>query len=185
MERGLALKLVLSSGGTNMFQVVTYVGSKALTYKLGTFPNLTVKKAKLAARNYYENPVRAEAPNTFREVMEIFLKRYVQVKESGSRGEIERSLRKHAIPVFSTRPLAEIKRKDIMKLLDEVQDNSGPVTADRLLDYLSKLMNWYATQSGDYRSPIVSGMRRSDPKGKRLKAFGVPVASLGQGRDDE
>jgi hypothetical protein len=36
MERGLALKLVLSSGGTKMFQVVAYVGSKALTDKLGT-----------------------------------------------------------------------------------------------------------------------------------------------------
>lgn len=164
MERGLALKLVLSSGGTKMFQVVTYVGSKALTYKLGTFPDLTVKKAKLAARIYYENPVRAEAPNTFREVMEIFLKRHVQVEEFGSRGEIERSLRKHAIPAFGKCSFVELKRKDITKLLEKVADNSGRVTANRLLDHLSKMMNWYATQCGDYRNPVGPNTRRSDPK---------------------
>lgn len=164
MERGLALKLVFSSGGTKMFQVVTYVGSKSLTYKLGTFPSMSLKKAKMAARRYYQNPVRAEAPNTFREVMEIFLRRYVQVKEFGFRGEIERSLRIHAIPAFSKRPFVELKRKDIATLLAKVAENSGPVTADRLLDHLSTMMNWYAAHCGDYRSPIGPNMRRSDPK---------------------
>jgi hypothetical protein len=170
MERGLALKLVFSSGGTKMFQVVTYVGSKALTYKLGTFPKMSVKKAKMAARKYYENPVLTEAPSTFREVMEIFLKRYVQVEEPGYRGEIERSLRKHAIPAFSKRPFVELKRKDVAKLLENVAGNNGPVTADRLLGHLSKMMNWYAAQCGGYRSPIGPNMRRSDRKanvGKR------------------
>jgi hypothetical protein len=40
MERGLALQLVMSLGGTKSFRVVTYVGPKATTYKLGTFPTL-------------------------------------------------------------------------------------------------------------------------------------------------
>lgn len=164
MERGLALKFVLSSGGTKMFQVVTYKGSKALTYKLGTFPNMSVKKAKLAARKYCENPLLAEAPITFRQVMEIFLRIYVPVEEFGSRGEIERSLRKHAIPVFGKCSFVELKRKDIAKLLENVAGSSGPVTADRLLDHLSKMMNWYAAQCGGYRNPIGPNMRRSDPK---------------------
>jgi hypothetical protein len=40
MERGLALQLVMSLGGTKAVRVVTYVGLKAITYKLGTFPNM-------------------------------------------------------------------------------------------------------------------------------------------------
>lgn len=87
--------------------------------------------------------------------MEIFLKRHVQAKNLHSGAEIERSLRKHAIPAFSTRPIVEIKREDVAELLDKVQDDGGPVVADRLLNYLSKLMNWYETQSGNYRSPLL------------------------------
>jgi len=164
MERGLALQLVMSLGGTKALRVVTYVGPKATTYKLGTFPTMSLKAAKIAAREYYKNPVRAEAPNTFREVMEIFLKRYVQGKDLRSGTEIERSLRKHAIPAFSKRPIVEVKCQDVAELLEKVQGDSGPVMADRLLGYLSMLLNWYATQAGDYRSPIGPGMRRSDPK---------------------
>jgi hypothetical protein len=164
MERGLALQLVMSLGGTKSFRVVTYVGPKATTYKLGTFPTMSLKEARIAAREYYKNPVRAEAPNTFREVMEIFLKRYVQGEDLRSGAEIERSLRKHAIPVFSKRPIVEIKREDVAELLEKVQVDSGPLMANRLLGCLSMLMNWYATQAGNYRSPIGPGVRRSDPK---------------------
>jgi hypothetical protein len=30
---------------------------------ISSAPNMSLKKAKIAARRYYENPVRAEAPN--------------------------------------------------------------------------------------------------------------------------
>ena len=125
---------------------------------------MSVKKARRVARKYYENPVQVEAPNTFREVMEIFLRIYVQVEEFGSRSEIERSLRKHAIPALGKRLFVELKRKDIAKLLENVASNSGPDTADLLLNHLSKMMNWYAAQCNDYRSPVGLNKRVSYPE---------------------
>lgn len=36
--------------------------------------------------------------------------------------------------------------------------------ADRTLAYVRKVMNWHATRSDDFRSPIVRGMARTKPK---------------------
>ena len=49
-------------------------------------------------------------------------------------------------------------------LLDTVEDNSGPVAADKVLALVSNITNWYATRHDDYASPIIKGMRRSNPK---------------------
>ena len=49
-------------------------------------------------------------------------------------------------------------------LLDSVEDFSGPVAADKVLAHLSSIMGWYATRHDHYSSPIIKGMRRSNPK---------------------
>jgi integrase len=39
--------------------------------------------------------------------------------------------------------------------------------ADRVLAYIRKIMNWHATRSDDFRSPIVRGMARTKPKERK------------------
>ena len=43
MERGLALVLVVSYGGTKTFRVMTYVHGRPQTRKLGTYPKLSAE----------------------------------------------------------------------------------------------------------------------------------------------
>jgi hypothetical protein len=51
----------------------------------------------------------------------------------------------------------------VAKLLDGIEDDAGPVAADKVLAFLSGLFNWYASRHDSYSSPIVKGMRRSKP----------------------
>jgi integrase len=48
-------------------------------------------------------------------------------------------------------------------LLDQIEDERGPVMADKTLALLSKVFSWHASRSDEFRSPIVRGMRRSKP----------------------
>ena len=67
----------------------------------------------------------------------------------------------------------DLKRSAIVKMLDEIADENGPVMADRTLAYLRRGLNWYASRDDDFRSPIVRGMARTKSKeraGKRILA---------------
>jgi integrase len=61
-------------------------------------------------------------------------------------------------------PIDQIRRSDIIQLLDRIQDENGPVMADSTLAFLRRVMNWHASRSDEFRSPIVRGMARTKPK---------------------
>jgi integrase len=62
------------------------------------------------------------------------------------------------------RQIENIRRSEIVRLLDKIADESGPVMADRTLAIIRKIMNWHASRSDEFRSPIVRGMARTKPK---------------------
>ena len=49
-------------------------------------------------------------------------------------------------------------------MLDKIDEERGPVMADRALAYLRRVMSWHATRDDDFRSPITRGMARTKPK---------------------
>jgi hypothetical protein len=74
-------------------------------------------------------------------------------------------------PKLGSRPINDIKRSEIVSLLDDIEDDSGPRMAYVTLAYLSRLFNWHASRTDDFRSPIVRGMGRVKPReraGKRV-----------------
>jgi integrase len=106
------------------------------------------------------------AANTFRAVAESYLQREGKKKE----GERLRSLDYQAgllerlvYPAIGDMPIAGIKRSTIISLLDDIEDNSGPVMAQSVLACVRKLLNWYAVRDEDYRSPVIRGMSRIKP----------------------
>jgi integrase len=68
------------------------------------------------------------------------------------------------IPELGNRPIGEIKRSEIVRLLDRIEEENGPAMADDVLAFTRKLMNWHATRSDDFRSPIIRGMARTKAK---------------------
>lgn len=173
------LMLRHNGSGLKTWSVRFLDNGKARSHRLGHFPadlrnprpgNLNVKAARDAAHKF--DPAKLIAPPqraTFEMVALDFLKRHVRAQKLRSGDEIERMIRKHLFPDWGFRLFEEIRRGDVSKLLDEIEDNSGPRQADVVLAIVRKMMNWYATRSDDYMSPIVKGMNRSKPAERRRK----------------
>lgn len=69
-----------------------------------------------------------------------------------------------ALPVLGKKPVSQIRRSEIVALLDKVEVENGPTMADLILRYLSRIFSWHAARDDDFRSPVVRGMARSAPK---------------------
>ena len=114
-----------------------------------------------AGKAALETPIKAE---TFAEVAEQWLKRHVRAKGLRSEGEVIRLIKAHIDPAWTNRPFLDIKRSDVTRLLDEVEDDHGARQADYVLAIVRGVMNFYASRADDYVAPIVQGMRRTNPK---------------------
>src|ERR1700724_4146642 len=75
-----------------------------------------------------------------------------------------KDLQRRAFPMIGNIPLDAIRRSDIAKLLDQVEGTMGPTAADLTLEQISTVMNWWAARSADYRTVLVSGMKRTKAK---------------------
>ena len=111
---------------------------------------------------------RAGAANTFRAVAEEYFElEGRQLRTSAAR---ENDLDRLVYPTLGNRPIKEIRRSDIVRLLDKIEVGTplgiqgGKTQADRTLAYIRRIMNWHATRSDDYLSPIVRGMARVKAK---------------------
>jgi integrase len=103
----------------------------------------------------------AIAKNTVNVVLDSFLARYA--KGLRTYREVERIFKRYVRPRIGAKSIYELKRRDIVDLLDQVEDKNGPVMADRVLAQARKAFNWQATRDDQFAPPIVRGMARTRP----------------------
>jgi integrase len=103
-------------------------------------------------------------PQSYESVARDWFKRHVEKKGILSAKGIRRYLDKHILPEWGGRDFESIKRIDIARLLDNIEDTSGPASADEVLIIVRAICNWYATRNDNYVSPVVKGMQRSNRK---------------------
>jgi integrase len=123
------------------------------------------EKARETIRAIREGKDR-EGPEAFETVAESWFERHVEAKKLISAPDLRSALDRHLIPAWRGRDFASVRRGDVAKLLDSVEDSNGAVVADFMLAVIRMIANWYATRHEDYASPIVRGMRRTNPKAR-------------------
>jgi integrase len=104
---------------------------------------------------------RAAAADTLKAIAEAFFRRDGAKLRSAK--QWQRELERLAFPSLGQRPIGDIRRKDIVRLLDNIEDRNGAAAADRVLVIIRRIMNWHATRDDAFRSPIVRGMARQKP----------------------
>ena len=104
---------------------------------------------------------RVDAASSLRAVAEEHLRR--EAKRLRSIAERRRIFDRYIYPQLGARQIDSIKRSEIVRLLDRIEDRNGPSMADHVLSVLRRLMSWHATRSDDFRSPITRGMARTKP----------------------
>jgi len=100
--------------------------------------------------------------NTVNAVLDLFIARHVE-KNLRSANTVKRCLEVYVRPRIGSKSIYELKRKDVVEMLDAIEDADKAVTADRVLAYVRKAFNWYATRDDDFLPPIVRGMARTKP----------------------
>jgi hypothetical protein len=161
---GLAVR-VTDRGQRSFVLVTRYPGSPHPTPRaLGTVGAISLEDARARAREWHKlidagtDPahVRAEAAaNTLEAICKEYLARDGAKLRTADwcRTVLERLV----FPTFGSRPITEVRRSDIVRLLDKIEDQNGAVMADRTLAIVRRVMNWHAARSDDFRSPIVKG----------------------------
>jgi integrase len=164
---GLAVRV--TDHGKRTFVLVTrYPGARHPAPRaLGPVGSLTLEQARRKAQEWFkligsgidptEHLIR-KREETFQAIAENYLLR--KAKDQRSRTATEATLARLVYPAFGSRPIEAISRSDIVKLLDRIEDERGPVMASGTLGIIGRVMNFHASRSDDFRSPIVKGMTR-------------------------
>jgi integrase len=109
----------------------------------------------------------AVGKNTLRAVVDEFFAREGKNQRSAAhrRATFERLI----LPKLGQRPIHEIRRSEIIRLLDFIEDDRGASMASEALKLLRRLFSWHATRDDEFRTPIVKGMSRNRTNGSRAR----------------
>jgi len=160
---GLALRV---SEARKTWTLHCTLGGKRRRLTFGTYPAISLSGARTRADEAKAVIAGGHVPGfstaeTLRDICELYLAR-----EGGKLRSAEwrkRLLDRHVYPTLGSRPIAEIKRSEIVRLLDVVEEGSGPAMATQTLALVRKIMNWHASRTDDFVSPVVRGMARTKP----------------------
>ena len=183
--------------GRKVWFVITRVKARQRRFTIGTHPVLSLGDARSKARQVlrdvqmgaYDEQSPVPVLTTFGEAVALFVSLYAKPKNKGWR-ETERILTKFA-PLYD-RPLNDIRRAEIVRVLDALVAHGTPYRANRALSAIKKLLNW-ALNRGMIDVNPVAGQRMptkehardrilSDDETKRLicaaEADGYPFGSI-------
>jgi integrase len=154
---GKPKKLTLASGIT-LEQARKLAGDAMFEVARGNDPAAQKAAAKAAAQS-----------DTVQAICEEFLTR--EGIKMRSADKYQRILRRLVYPELGTKPIGYVRRGDVVRLLDKIEDENGPAQATIVLAIVRRIFAWHAARSDDFNSPIVRGMSRttaSDHRRKRL-----------------
>jgi integrase len=171
-QRGFGL-LVLPSGEKRYVIQYRAIGrSRRMTFK----PGLTLTEARKEAKAKLGEVAKGgdplaekhrkegEAQNTLKAIVEEYFKREgYKLRSADYRLAAFKRL---VFPKLGSRQIDTIKRSEINRLLDKIEEERGPSMAHLVLAFISKVMNWYAVNEADddFVSPIRRGMGRINPQ---------------------
>jgi hypothetical protein len=78
---------------------------------------------------------------TVADLVEEYLEKWARPRKR-SAAEDERMLRKDVLPVWGDRKAKDIKRRDVITLLDGIVDRGSPIQANRTLAVIRKMFNF-------------------------------------------
>jgi integrase len=164
--------LMVTNAGHRSYVAQYRSHGQSRRYTIGYAAKIDLDHARKHARRIFgkvadgvdpivEKRKAAEADrHSLRAVCESYLAR-----EGGKLRTTERrraTLARLVYPKLGTRQINDLRRLEIVHLLDSIEDDSGPAMADQVLATLRRILNWHATRSNEFNSPIVRGMSRRD-----------------------
>jgi len=119
---------------------------------LGRYPEISLAKARKLATTALGDLVsgvhpkqRARPVNTFGALADEFLRRPAAAKQRTA-AAIEKNIERHLLPRWGTRIAAEIRRVDAIRMLEDIDRDSGPYMAAKALALASSIYRFAITR---------------------------------------
>lgn len=125
-------------------------------HKLGVYPVMTLAEARDAAREALKTLEKGDHPktiaeaqrqakadaaaNTFSAVAEDFIVKYLPEIKSGKK--YESYIRRELIPAFGPKTITDLRRRDVIALLEGIAGRSGKAAAMGTLVVVRQMLNW-------------------------------------------
>ncbi|MBA3885689.1 MAG: site-specific integrase [Acidobacteria bacterium] len=149
-QRGLILTVFPT--GRKVFSVRYVYQGKHRRLVLGEYPKLTLAKARDAAGRARQQVLAGGDPAGARQqakakpadTVAALITEYLEEHASGKRsaGEDRRMLEKDVLPVLGERAASSLTRRDIKALMQRIKRRGAPVSANRALAVLRKMLNY-------------------------------------------
>lgn len=166
------LFLIVQPSGAKSWQVRYRTAGARRRMALGRFPILGLADARAQARDVLadvaaggdpaaerraEKAERIEARlserDKVRELVGQFDKRHLSRLRSGK--TVRRELDRHVVAVWGDRDIHDIRKRDVIDLLDRIVDSGREVTANRVRAYLGKFFSWCVERDVIDQSPMI------------------------------
>lgn len=176
-QRNLFLRVPLDPKAPVTFAVYARDPYGKVRYgKVGTTADLTIEQARERARQALRNIKDGKdaiekpkpLPESVAEVAANWLEHHVRKNRLRTQAEIERIVAKYLLPPWRDRKFVDIRRSDIRRLLDSVEDNHGPTQARAVLSVFRSMANWQQDRDDDYTPPATKNMRRTKTSRERI-----------------
>src|SRR5450755_2701057 len=174
--RGFGVRV--TAAGARAFVLNYRLRGREHRFTIGAWPDWSALKAVRDARDLRQRVDRGEdllkdrAPPTavksVSDVLEDFMTRYVRNKERPLRSadHIESAFDRLVKPRIGKLGVYEVRRSHIAEMLDRIEDEAGPVMADRTRAYLRKALAWYGERDDQFNltAAFVRVKPRANPK---------------------
>lgn len=149
------LYLIVQPNGSKSWAVRYRYGNRPRKLTLGAYPVIDLQKARDDAKAALQlvakgadpaglkKQARADAvegADLFETVKDEFIRRHA--KQNRDWREVERLLDKNVVPVWRGRRIQDIGRRDVLMLLDKLQDRGLGVGVNRVFAVVRKMFNW-------------------------------------------
>jgi integrase len=182
----------VSVNGKKTWFAVGRVGGRQVRHTIGTYPTITLGEAREAARLILKDiqlglyapakPAPERGPPTLNQMITLFIEIYAKPKNRGWKA-VQATFRKFSS--LDDRPIAEITRADVVKVLDDIAARGAPIAANRAMSAIKKLFAWSLDRGAISVHPLVGlhkpGIERSRDRvltEEELKSFWYATEDL-------
>jgi integrase len=132
---------------------------------LGSYPAVTLATARKLASDALEKveagvdpaeekaAAKAKRPDTFENVVADFIEKHHKRRNKGWK-PVEQLFANHVTPKWKGRDIRSIERRDVIRLLDDMQARGYTTQANRVLAHVRKLFNWCLERELVQASPV-------------------------------
>lgn len=142
----------------------------------GALPHIGLAEARQKAREALERVQKGEDPSrpetrskgSVEAAAALWIKRDQDGKKTAH--EATRIMKTYVLPVWGDRQLADIKRRDVIELVDDIAEERGGIMANRTLGRIKRMMTW-ATSRDMIPSNPAADVEKPAPERKRRRVL--------------